>query len=368
MNIREFKLFNFDDDFAIILNSALKEDKDIYIPRGTYIVKSTIYLPSDVTITADKDAYIKCANHCFDRKGDTPFVMNDDKVNGNKNIKISGGIWDCNSIYNDKIHYKEGPATGLGFCLDKVDNLVIENLTIKNSNTYNFRLCEVTNFVMHDITFAGEYQTICQDGIHIGGGSKHGHIYNIKCEGINTNDDLIAINADEAMEYCQNIGYKEGNISDILVENVSAENCWSVIRVLSIRYKIENITFRNFKCGFREIGLNLDGTRYAGDKLFKDEDYPEGIGKLNNILFEDFTLWHVRNFRPVCVLETNAHNLVIKNFKRDVSKEGDNDLKTIVVKHLGKGTILTTPKGKVELDMSKTFECNCSEISEFRIN
>ena len=53
------------------------------------------------------------------------------------------------------------------------------------------------------------YLTMCQDGIHVGGGSHNGVIKNVFAKKGNPNDDLIAFNADDTNTYCQN--FNEGN-------------------------------------------------------------------------------------------------------------------------------------------------------------
>ena len=78
----------------------------------------------------------------------------------------------------------------------------------------------------------------------MGGGCKNGVIRNIFAEKGSTNDDLVAFNADDVNYYCQNIGMRDADISDMLVENVTAEDCWTALRLLSVNHRIENVTIR----------------------------------------------------------------------------------------------------------------------------
>jgi uncharacterized repeat protein (TIGR02543 family) len=41
------------------------------------------------------------------------------------------------------------------------------------------------------------------------------------------------------------------------------------------------------------VGLNADGSRHTADPIFKEENYPKGIGNMKNIVFENITLWRM---------------------------------------------------------------------------
>lgn len=319
-NITEYAHLVRNNDWSPAFDAALQNDREIFIPSGKYILTRTLCLPSHTKITADENALIYAANGCFTELGADAIITNADE--SNEDITVIGGIYDGNNKNNARKDWRNGPNSGLLFSFNRVNCLKISDVTVKNSETYHFRLAEVTDFCIENVTIADEVKTLCQDGIHMGGGCSRGTIRNVFARLGSPNDDLIAFNADDAFAYSNNRGQIAAPISDITVENVTAEDCWTAVRLLSIDSKISNITVKNLKAGVRELGLNLDATRYAGDKLFRDEDYPYGVGNIENVTFEDITLWRTtdRNM-PLSVMESNCKNLTIKNFTRLSEKE-----------------------------------------------
>ena len=265
------------------IKEALETEKELYLPAGVYVITEPLLIPSNRHLLLDKDAVILAADHCFDKAGILSMISNEDHVNGNENIIIEGGKIDANNLHNRREHWKYGPNSGLMFCFMRVNNLTVKNVICHNAETYNFRLNRVEDFLIEGITFTATHLTRCQDGIHLEGFCHRGVIRDITAEFGATNDDVLAFTADEAVDaYAHCKGVEDGPITDILVENVSAECCHSVVRLLSVEQEISNVTFRNISAGVRCHGLNADGSRHTADPIFKEEDYPKGIGNMKS--------------------------------------------------------------------------------------
>ena len=309
-------------DFSLVISKALNEYKNVYFPSGNYLISKPIQMPSNSKIKAEKTAVIKAGDNAFNYDCCYGMITNENLIEGNENIEIDGGVWDGNNINNARQNWRTGPCTGLLFNFMGVKGLTLKNIVAKNSESYHFRIGRTVDFLIENIEIADEHLTMCQDGIHVGGGSHNGVIKNVLANKGNPNDDLIAFNADDTNTYCQNFLMEDLPITNMLVDGVYAEDCWTAVRILSVHNAIENITLKNFNVGVRELGINFDAGRYSEDPQFKNEDYPSGVGFMKNITFENFTLWRTRNRDlPVSVLEQNGDNIIYKNFKRNYEKD-----------------------------------------------
>ncbi len=329
-------------DCAPAINAALKEESVIFIPQGRWLIGNEILIPSHRKIKADEKAVIFCMDDRFTGQNMRAAVTNSDYENGNEDITVEGGVWDGNNARNPrKDGWRSGPCQGLLFSFFNVKNLTLKNMTVKNSESYHFRLGKAVDFIISDIIMSDDLFTPCQDGIHVGGGSANGVIKNIIATRGSTNDDLIAFNADDANWYCHNRGMKDAPIKNMLVENVKAEDCWTAVRLLSVVSEISNVTVRNLTCGVREMGINLDATRYAGDIIFNPDEFPDGVGNLKNILFENITLYKTTDRKTALVCaETNGDNVVFSDFTRLKNQEPANDMPFFRFRNLKKSEIV----------------------------
>ena len=198
-----------------------------------------------------------------------------------------------------------------------VEQLKLSGLAVANSVTYNIRMTRIENFEIEDIDFVSDAFGQNQDGLHFGGGIRNGCVKNIRAlSNGQTNDDLIALNADDSVERVENLDLVRGAIENITFENLFAENCHTVLRFLSVTAPIKNILIRHVYGGYRCYAINLDGARYCRTPLFAEADFPNGIGAIENVLIENMLCRETgTGCNPAICLESGAKNFRLKDFR-----------------------------------------------------
>lgn len=318
------------DDYAAIQAAFDSGAEEVVIPQGIYCVSETLMVPSNIRITADKTAKIVMKSKV--RKKRKEFLLsNADVENGNGNIQITGGIWDGNNTAKEHekpdIFDQEGYSGSL-LNFVNVEGLVLKDMVLANTVTYYVRMSRLHHFQIEDINFISDRFGANQDGLHFGGDVKHGTVKNIRALSLGqTNDDLIALNADDSIERVENFDLVRDDIEDITFENLYAESCHTIVRMLSVTAAIRNIYFKNVYAGYRCYAINLDGARYCRTPLFAEEDYPEGVGRVSDISFENFTCYPVfdvpadwkgsqPNPKVALMFESNMHNFSMTGFRK----------------------------------------------------
>jgi hypothetical protein len=216
-----------------------------------------------------------------------------------------------------------------------------------------------------------------QDGLHFGGGVRRGRVKNIRAlSNGQTNDDMIALNADDSVERVENLDLVRDDIEDIVIENIYAENCYTIIRMLSVNAKIRNIKFKNIYAGYRHYAINGDGARYCKTPLFREEECPLGVGLCENIEIENFVCYPVneRADHPRCTepdpshalrLEVNFNNFVIKGFKM-ISGINDEGCYALYMKNVTGSRIVAD--GKEYILSKKSDEALIERFEEIKID
>ena len=316
------------DDYTAF-QAALDAGADtVTIPQGIYWISQTLKIGSNTTIIAARGA--KMVMKSLSRRKRNDFLLsNKDTVTGNQNIKITGGIWDGNNTSPENakadIFDKEGySGTLLNFV--NVEHLELRDMVLANSTAYYVRTCKVHHFIIDNIDFVCDNFSKNQDGLHFCGDVKHGRVSNIRALSYGqTNDDLIALNADDSIERVENLDLCRDTIEDITFENIFAENCHTIIRILSVTAEIKNIRFKNIFGGFRCHAINADAARHCRTPLFQENDYPNGVGKIRDVSIENFTCYPVQSLpegfggskakpRPALRLESHMEHFRITNF------------------------------------------------------
>jgi hypothetical protein len=117
-----------------------------------------------------------------------------------------------------------------------VRNFRISNLTLKDPANFALTLDTASYFTVENITFDfnfGNPIACNMDGVHLNGNCHYGVIRNLKgaCY-----DDLVALNAHEGTG---------GDITNVEIDGIFAENCHSAVRLLTVTDRIEHITVSN---------------------------------------------------------------------------------------------------------------------------
>ena len=315
-------------DDSAAFQKALDGAGQILIPQGCYRIGKTLKIHSGTTIVAEPNARMVMDGSRRWSQGE--FLLdNADHDRGNRDIRIIGGIWDGNNrgeqiVKGDILDLSGYSGAVLNFC--HVENLVLQDLTVANSLTYNIRMARLDGFVIDNVAFLSDAPAHNQDGLHFNGEVRHGRVRNIRALSYGqTNDDLIALNADDSMERVENVGMVRGPIEDVVFENLYAENCHTLIRLLSVTAPIRNITIRNVYGGFRCYAVNADGARYCRTPLFRDEQEPAGIGCLENICIDGLTCYYTGQdaSQPAILMESRGKNVQIHNFRMIKSNLGN---------------------------------------------
>lgn len=360
------------DDYEAFRAALSCGADEVVIPFGEYRISDTLYVGSNTRIVADRCARLVMQREKRAKRGD--FLLS--AIDGSENITIEGGIYDGrNSIpENDKpdLFDKEG-YSGSVLNFVGVKGLKLLNMTVANSTTYYIRMCRIEDFYIENIDFVSDAFGYNQDGLHFGGGCKRGEVKNIRAlSSGQTNDDMIALNADDSVERVENFDLVRDDIEDITFENIYAENCYTIIRMLSVTAKIRNIKFKNVYAGYRHYAINGDGARYCKTPLFKEEDMPEGVGLCENIEIENFVCYpvFVASGDKKCTdpdpthalrLESNFNNFSIKGFKK-IEGIGEGESYAVLMKNVKNNRIIADGKEynlieKSDRALIDNFEC-----------
>ena len=310
----------------------------VEIPEGNYRIVTTLKVSSHTRIEAAQNARVFSCGDTPKKQGDF-LLTNSDSENGNTQISICGGIWDGNNTgkFNTKSPDLFAPDAWSGTVLNffNVTNLALENLVIANSVVYYARFGKIDNFVIRNIGFQSDTPGFNQDGLHFSGFCRNGLIENVKAltDG-QTNDDMLALNADDSMERLENRGLMRGPIENLTFRNVFAENCYTAIRMLSVTAPIRNIRFENIRCGCRNYAINMDAARYCRTPLFDEKKYSNGVGDISNIVIDGMEVWKTSERDvPLIVNETNSENITVRNFRRAIERDKCPETPTIVTRN-----------------------------------
>lgn len=298
------------DDTAAI-QKALDQagPRKVVIPAGTYRISDTLVIGGKTHLSLAPETTIVLAAGSV--KDELSFMIRNRHMgNGDTDIIVEGGLWDYNNAGNTR--GREGDphgCTGAAMNFVQVQNLHLRNLVIKNPDAFSVRLCAVTDFLVEDIGLDQTARRKNQDGIHVGGFCERGVVRRIKAlTSPATNDDMIALNADDDVERVINLGMRRGPIRDILVEEIEAKDAYTFVRLLSTTQPIERIRIRKVTGGCSAHGLNL--TRWV---------FPKGAGVIRDVEIEDWNIW--RNRRgPLCDLFLNVESITFRNFNTPSEK------------------------------------------------
>lgn len=331
-NVRELGACGngLDDDFEVF-QKALDKAGDILIPPGLYKIGGTLKIGSNTRLKAMPGAVMVLADDACKAVGDF-FLTNKNPGGGDTNITVEGGVWNGNNKGNPRRGglFAQDCYTGVMFNFINVRGLSLTGMKLCDAESYFIRLGEVDGFTVCDIDFEAFHMRPNQDGVHLGGFCFHGEIENIRATMAgSTNDDVIALNADDEVNRLVNLGMKRGPIEHIMVKNVSAADCHTFVRLLSVHATISDIVIDGVTGGFRTYALNMDAARYCRTPLFKDADEPLGVGDVRDVVIKNMSVHKTTdNDNSLVFIETNAESIRIEDFKRRKDLEPPNTAKS----------------------------------------
>lgn len=316
------------DDTAALQAALDSGAGALYIPTGLYRVTATLRVRSNTQLHAEATARIFLSG---ERKHRGDFLLtNSNHETGDTNIEICGGVWDGGNRLPENAKpdiFDENGYSGTVLHFFNVKGLTLKQLVVANSVTYNIRMAKISHFIIEDIGFLSDVPGWNQDGLHFGGDVHHGQVRRIRALSKGqTNDDLIALNADDFLTRVENRDLVCGDIEDIVFEDLFAEDCHTIIRLLTTVSAIRNITFRRIYAGYRCNAVNADAGRYMRTPLFSEADAPDGVGHIENLLIEEMTCYPTNpkpdttgpraRLNAAVVLESHADGLTFSNFKK----------------------------------------------------
>lgn len=306
-------------DDAAAFQAALDSGSGLVaIPEGKYKIGRPLFIGSDTKLSAHKNAHIRLADGACVKRGDY-LLSNKDPGQGNYNISIEGGIWDANNRGNPRLGelFDQDCVSGTMLNFRNVGNLTLSGMVLRDPEAYYIRICEVYGFRIEHIRFEAENLSKNQDGIHIAGFCRDGVIRHIEAVGDATNDDFLAFNADDCVTRRENLGTICGPIDNIVVHDVRAENCYTLIRMLSVNSPITNISISGIKAGCRYFFLNMDGARYCRTPLIPtdSERFYSGAGEIRNVEISDVDVSFHADVKARFCVETNVDNVRVRNFR-----------------------------------------------------
>ncbi len=325
------------------LSSALEAafasgHRHLLIPAGKHVASKPLRIPSQTRLHSHPDTHISLGNGVAHSHQDY-LLSTSDPVQGNSDILIEGGIWNGNNRKNPRPEglFDTG-YTGAMFHFENVNGLILKNLTLVDAEAYYIRCTRLENFHFENISFDSKNIRPNNDGIHLGGVCRGGVIR--KLRGLRpgvTGDDMVALNADDALERTEVRGMMCGPIEDILIEDVRAEDCHSFVRLLSVLNPIRNVRIHDIVGSCSVSAINADAARGCRVPLFDEVNppFPDGVGWLENIDIDGVEVSKsASNGIPLLRLETRMKNLRIRNFHRLMEKDLDPRTPVLGIHHI----------------------------------
>jgi len=298
----------------------------VEIPAGAYRITRTLFVRSNTAIAAEPGARVFVCGETPHRRGDF-LLTNAGHAEGDANITIRGGVWDGHNAGRLNVKppdlFDPGAWSGATLNFYNIRGLALEDMILDNAVTFNARFGKIDGFLIRNIGFRSAELRPNQDGLHFAGFVRNGVVENVAAlTSGQTNDDLIALNADDSVVRLENRDLDRGPIENLAIRNVRAENCYSAFRVLSVDAPIRGIRISGVTAGCRHYAINMDAARHCATPLFADAERPAGVGAVEDFAVDGMTVWHTEpSDLPLLRCETNAKTFAVRNFRRDLDKD-----------------------------------------------
>lgn len=192
-----------------------------------------------------------------------------------KILRSKAAVWDGNNVNQDRrsresrFALKEyDPAYYFGICLRMrgVRNFTFRNVTIRNPESYGLQISDAVYFTVENVSFDYNLKRPNMDGIHIDGPARYGCVRNLFGS---TNDDMVALNCDDG--YACEVS-RGGEIRDVLIDGLFADNGYTAVRLLSCGHMLENVIIRNIfgKYRFNVVSFTHHNVHADPLRVFKN--------------------------------------------------------------------------------------------------
>ena len=380
INVRDFGAAgdNRSDDLPAMQKALDSGEKFVYIPAGRYMLRGTLTLRSGTRLLLHPEAYMKFGDGCG-KKADSFLLSNE---SGAENITVEGGVWDGNAANNPRVADGGEPYLGVLIAFGDMKNLTLRNMTVRNAESFHIRLNYVKDFVVEDICFDDNEICANQDGIHVAGGCENGVIRNIRAVGPSSpNDDMISLVSGfsrEAMAPCDPAwGQKDGNIRNIRIYGLYAENTFSFLRLLAETYSIEDVTVSGVTGGCYYLGAQMQISPYLRNRGDFTVSHL-GTGNIKNVRLSDWNIWYKYRYvsnrmsdddytyqvNALFDIEQGIEGLVLEHFYRDISKDKMPELPTLSLMNQRPNSIELKPSAGSAVKMGGRDAAVCGIICE----
>ena len=320
----------------------------VKVRYGHYLLGGSIRLKSNIWLDVDKNAWMELT------PGSNAYmVTNDDLVNGNTNIQISGGRWAGNG-YQQTISDAGSIPTyflGFGFHFYLVKQLNVHDLRVDSTQAWAIAHIGCRFVTFRNIRFIQYMRAGGWNGDGVSGSSSDVLIENISGY---TNDDMVGVNATYVGFGA--IGfpgpyYPVFSVRNVTVRNVSPEiidsayvardsaYSWRAVRVFAASTTMSNVTIENIKgitfanpvhidsynpgelpaagkfsnITVRDVKTLTKGTAQAAFGYIGIA----GVNHLDNILIEDIGVLNTdKPYYPmVKIARSNGSNIILNNIQ-----------------------------------------------------
>ncbi|MDR0532605.1 MAG: hypothetical protein LBH01_01485 [Verrucomicrobiales bacterium] len=359
-------------DEGEVLQRLLNEKPPLLeLPAGLFKVGRTLRIHGGTRLLLHPQATLRLTDGAAREFGDY-LLTNANHDTGDSEITVEGGCWDGNNVANPR----GGPGllaegySGTLLHFANVRNLRLSALRLHDAEAYYARFTKVTDFLIEDISFSAGHIRPNNDGIHLGGHCANGVIRRIRGlqRGV-TGDDLVALNADDALQRTEVRGMMCGPIRDIRIEDLAAEDCHSFVRLLSVWSPIERIVINGVRGTCSVAALNCDAARGCRVPVFDERDpvHANGVGMLRQIKATDFHVAKsVENDIALVRLETRMSGFELVDFHRDLANDKNPQCPTLRLRHAGAASLTGVFERHVAKD--EVFESAAAEIRYLGIN
>lgn len=241
------------NDSTAYLQNLLDKGGNVVFPSGEYVISDSLKIHDNTKLSLAPDTVIKLADHAC-----CTMLMNDQcgKEGANRRITIEGGVWDGNNLMQQrgKIYPDKPYFFGVVMRFEGIYDLTLRDMVIKDPDAFAFQLRFADRFTVENITFDFNMAKPNMDGVHLNGPARNGFIRNLKGA---TNDDLVAINCDDGYDDGEQFTKTMGDIENIEVNGLFADNCYTGVRLLSCGSVLRNVSIKNIFGTYRFYGVSF---------------------------------------------------------------------------------------------------------------